>query len=477
MLLSSLGVTTEKFLEKQKAYHEWILRASDDWEVAFDLLSGLGRYQLAERLLLDGIDSKQVREEINKLQNSEIHGFKKNDRMRVRMLVAKSRFLFGICDPYGVLREGEVHVRLTAPRKGATTLTNVDVLVVRNPCLHPGDCLKLRAVHHPKLSHLVDCIVFATQGRRAAPSMSSGGDLGQFLTSEVPYIQGADYTTNQTAISSQSSGIPIWYPLRLPRYAKYASYLRSAINEFVSRIPIHQVGSISITISLVKTLHVISPHIIGNYLVIFPKTRLTSSFVSISLGRITALHARWMRYSPKGAMCDECQELNALHSSVVDGASIKIPERLTTIPQKTDDSPHAAEPFVLDALHEQTRAFLEEFQQRHPEAIQMGGITQETAETMILSFLSSEKLALSEYETVTKAAALAVKHSINLLRYVSHIDFSALSVPEKYAVSIILNVTPEEAPYIWNRLVFITFWEILNQANHTFFVFRQFDSI
>ena len=107
VLLSSLGVTTEKFLEKQKAYHEWILKASDDWEVAFDLLSGLGRYQLAERLLLDGIDSKQVREEINKLQNSEIHGFKKNDRMRVRMLVAKSRFLFGICDPYGVLREGE----------------------------------------------------------------------------------------------------------------------------------------------------------------------------------------------------------------------------------------------------------------------------------------------------------------------------------------------------------------------------------
>jgi hypothetical protein len=43
-----------------------------------------------------------------------------------------------------------------------------------------GDCLKLRAVSHDKLDHLVDCIVFASvarPGHSAAPSMSSGGDL------------------------------------------------------------------------------------------------------------------------------------------------------------------------------------------------------------------------------------------------------------------------------------------------------------
>jgi hypothetical protein len=37
--------------------------------------------------------------------------------------------------------------------------------------------LKLRAVQNTKLSHLVDCVVFASVGRRAAPAMSSGGDL------------------------------------------------------------------------------------------------------------------------------------------------------------------------------------------------------------------------------------------------------------------------------------------------------------
>ena len=95
------------------------------------------------------------------------------------MIIPKSRFLFGTCDPYGVLNEGEVHVRVSGPRKGVTTLKNIEVIVVRNPCLHPGDCLKLWAVEHPRLAHLHDCIVFASKGRRAAPGMSAGGDLGK----------------------------------------------------------------------------------------------------------------------------------------------------------------------------------------------------------------------------------------------------------------------------------------------------------
>jgi hypothetical protein len=43
-----------------------------------------------------------------------------------------------------------------------------------------GDVLKLRAVHHNQLFHLLDCIVFASvakPGHQAAPAMSSGGDL------------------------------------------------------------------------------------------------------------------------------------------------------------------------------------------------------------------------------------------------------------------------------------------------------------
>lgn len=181
VLLASLGITTERLVSKQEAYFKWITEAGTSWEVAFDFLSSMGHLPLAERLLLEGIDSPPVISKIHAIQNSELASFRKNDHVRTRMLIHKSRLLFGVCDPYQVLQEGEVHVRISVPRKGATTLQQIDLLVVRNPCLHPGDCLKLRAVAHPRLSHLVDCIVFPTVGRRAAPSMSSGGDLGKSI--------------------------------------------------------------------------------------------------------------------------------------------------------------------------------------------------------------------------------------------------------------------------------------------------------
>jgi len=56
-----------------------------------------------------------------------------------------------------------------------------------------GDILKLRAVHRPELSHLLDCLVFASvakPGHKAAPSMSSGGDLdGRNLISQMVFLQ------------------------------------------------------------------------------------------------------------------------------------------------------------------------------------------------------------------------------------------------------------------------------------------------
>ena len=58
-----------------------------------------------------------------------------------------------------------------------------------SPGYFAGDCLKLRAVAHPSLDHLVDCIVFASVAKekhQAAPAMSSGGDLdGMFIQVDI----------------------------------------------------------------------------------------------------------------------------------------------------------------------------------------------------------------------------------------------------------------------------------------------------
>lgn len=142
VLLSSLGVTDEKLLNKQKEYFTWIEKASEDPIKAVDFLSCLEHYQWAERVLLDGIDDAEVSRKIRSQQLQETASFRnERGKNRSRMIIHKSRLLFGICDPSQVLKEGEVHIRITAGGRGASTPVHGDVLVVRNPCLHPGELL------------------------------------------------------------------------------------------------------------------------------------------------------------------------------------------------------------------------------------------------------------------------------------------------------------------------------------------------
>ncbi|KAH7934557.1 hypothetical protein HPB51_029076 [Rhipicephalus microplus] len=44
-----------------------------------------------------------------------------------------------------------------------------DVIVTKNPCMHPGDIRKLTAVNVPQLHHVRDCIVFPAKGDRPHP--------------------------------------------------------------------------------------------------------------------------------------------------------------------------------------------------------------------------------------------------------------------------------------------------------------------
>jgi len=140
VLLSSLGVTDAALLAKQQEYFEWISGASKDPVKALDFLACLESFQLAERALLEGVESDKVKAEIKKLQNMEVVGSRnaQTNKFKSRMIIHKSRRLYGVCDPFQVLQEGEVHIRITVSRKGHTTPIHGDVIIVRNPCLHPG---------------------------------------------------------------------------------------------------------------------------------------------------------------------------------------------------------------------------------------------------------------------------------------------------------------------------------------------------
>lgn len=164
------------------------------------------------------------------------------------------------------------------------------------------------------------------------------------------------------------------------------------------------------------------------------------------VARVSALHAKWVRSSPQGALCAECQELNALHSQSVDGARIKIPDRLTTPPE-------SAVPFIIDLLEEQAIKFAEAFEEHTNVAQAITTISRETAEALTINLLRSQQHTISEYELFNLAFRLWKQNSpSNVKTLLSHIDVTALTTQEKYAVSSTLELSAQENAYVWNSL-------------------------
>lgn len=186
VLLHALGISEATLLRKQQEHLDFLLNVSrGDARAAFQFLSYCGRLDLAEKLLLDGIES--VLATIGGLVKQEyVKMLNKRNEQRCRILIPQSRLLFGVCDPLskdghgGKLKEGECFVRVTQDGDGLPRkIINTEVLVTRNPCLHPGDLQKFKAVDVdvPEFADLVDCIVFSTKGRRPSADLMSGGDL------------------------------------------------------------------------------------------------------------------------------------------------------------------------------------------------------------------------------------------------------------------------------------------------------------
>ena len=178
LLIHSLGIPTTTLLRKQEDHFAFLASAPHDPPTAFKFLAYINRFDLAERVVLESL-SPSLQLTIQSLVRAEHSKLLKNrEEQKCRIFLPQSRMLFGVCDAWGVLKEGECQVRVTHDQDGQPrTLINCDVLVTRNPCLHPGDMQKFRAVQKDELSHLVDCIVFSTEGKRPAADLMSGGDL------------------------------------------------------------------------------------------------------------------------------------------------------------------------------------------------------------------------------------------------------------------------------------------------------------
>ena len=171
-----------------------------------------------------------------------------------------------------------------------------------------------------------------------------------------------------------------------------------------------------------------------------------SQLASSGVAKVSALHAKWARSSPEGALSVQCQELNALHSQCVDGANIKIPDKLATPPEQK-------EPFILDLLEQASEEFSTRFGESASRRTEILTVDRLEGERLLSQLLKSNQSALSEYELFNLTFRLATKYSINIRPYLAQIDMSALTTAEKHTMTTTLSLSKVDYPYIWNSLV------------------------
>ena len=107
---------------------------------------------------------------------------------KTRIPFEQGALLMGIADPLNVLKENEVYVCIDQDENSDIKqnafmeqqnyfVVVQDVLIWRNPCLHPGDIRTVRAVEYQCLAKWKNVVIFPSQGGQNLALNCSGGDL------------------------------------------------------------------------------------------------------------------------------------------------------------------------------------------------------------------------------------------------------------------------------------------------------------
>ena len=100
-------------------------------------------------------------------------------RTKTHIPVNLGALLMGIPDPCGVLKEGEIFFQIRKRGSDSIECITGNVLMYRNPCLHPGDVRVVTAVKCTALSQYVNVLLLPAKNRmtRSLSAECSGGDL------------------------------------------------------------------------------------------------------------------------------------------------------------------------------------------------------------------------------------------------------------------------------------------------------------
>ena len=162
-------------------------------------------------------------------------------------------------------------------------------------------------------------------------------------------------------------------------------------------------------------------------------------YTNASLGRAKSLHTDWARL--KGPMSAECQELNYLYSSCVDGNRIKIPPHLESVPKPANEVGH----FILDIVHQEAQATVSGLKlEEEVDVLSLQGLD---------SFLSRDDAAFSEFDLFKMTAIWCAHNGALLKSYLEYFDFDQMSDEERAWALAQMPAEEDTASLIMNALL------------------------
>lgn len=315
MLLADSGVKHSYLTGLQNDFHATLRELCGTEESAGYYLRIKGEGKLVKWLHEYGLQSQRLQRELKSLRAKEIKKMQKdntgdggdnanvtqNAKCKLRVLVPKSRVVFGACDPFNELEHGQCVFQPTLfdEVQFAEFQTAQEVMVVRNPCYYPGDIRVLKLVKDkPQYNYLNDCIVFPTRGSRPHADESSGGDLDgdEFFVSWdqdlIPQLQW------RTAPFDYSSSSPL---VVIPNAIKsFFGQLTSSLHHHVTSWGHRQMPSLFGTAEQAEKAKKLKE-----------RRHMLEYFTTYSNDLVARVDAIFMKYAALyGPSCHECVYLN-----------------------------------------------------------------------------------------------------------------------------------------------------------------------
>ena len=378
MLLSALGVPDEAFLQKQEDYFKELQDITTKHDIAVKYLCVAEEFELAENLLKTGqLDQKmkrsleQFRNRVREPQQSKpnpLQKVKKSAAQKLKIPIEKSRNVYGVCDPSGTLKPKTVFFQPTI-RGRPIILNDKQVVVAKNPCYHPGDMRILRCMDVPECHHLVDCVVFPTEGRRPHPDEIAGSDLD----GDKFFVCWDD------DLVPKKEENPCQYPAAKPK-KKLTNPTREDFLKYFAR------------------------------------------YSNSTVSRLNTLFDRWA--DAEGINSTQCKMVAALFSRAIDAAKtgerVFIPPNILEAPVNDDNS----DKFVWQKLFQRAKIFEKDLAIENA----LHGNVEAFDEEDILALIQNQESRLSEYRLfrlVYKWCQFNKERDIT--RYISYIDFTRFS--------------------------------------------------